>query len=60
MNVGHGAKGFLSAPLCASIIAAQVTDTPMPAHLDLLGAMQVNRFILRALGCKALAKRVLR
>ena len=60
VNVGHGAKGFLSAPLCASIIAAQVTDTPMPAHLDLLGAMQVNRFILRALGCKALAKRLLR
>jgi tRNA 5-methylaminomethyl-2-thiouridine biosynthesis bifunctional protein len=60
-NLGHGAKGFLSAPLCASIIAAHATashttNIPSPAPLDLQDALQPNRFILRKMGLKSLAQ----
>ena len=65
-NVGHGAKGFLSAPLCAEIIAAHATNT---AHsyaglvnlipTDLLNALQPNRFILRKMGLKLLAQNLI-
>lgn len=57
-NLGHGAKGFLSAPLCASIIAAHATSTPSPAPQELLNAVQPNRFILRKMGLKSLAQRL--
>jgi len=60
VNVGHGAKGFLSAPLCSDIIASTITkDTDslrstLPASL--LSGLQPSRFILRELGFKALAQ----
>lgn len=57
-NLGHGAKGFLSAPLCASIIAAHATGMSSSLPLDLLNALQPNRFILRKMGLKSLAQRL--
>ncbi|HSI38663.1 MAG TPA: FAD-dependent 5-carboxymethylaminomethyl-2-thiouridine(34) oxidoreductase MnmC [Methylotenera sp.] len=59
INVGHGAKGFLTAPLCAEIIAANVTNSEAPAPIDLLNALQPNRFILRKLGLKLLAQHLI-
>ncbi|HSH53433.1 MAG TPA: FAD-dependent 5-carboxymethylaminomethyl-2-thiouridine(34) oxidoreductase MnmC [Methylotenera sp.] len=59
INVGHGAKGFLTAPLCAEIIAANVTNSAVPAPIDLLNALQANRFILRKLGLKLLAQHLI-
>lgn len=58
-NLGHGAKGFLSAPLCAGIIAAHVTNIPSPVPVSLLDALQPNRFILRKMGLKLLAQRLI-
>lgn len=60
VNVGHGAKGFLSAPLCAEIIASHITaDTATTIPNELLNALQPSRFILRKLGLKQLAQRLI-
>lgn len=59
INVGHGAKGFLTAPLCAEIIATQATNSAAPVPVDLLNALQPNRFILRKLGLKLLAQHLI-
>ncbi|HSI25140.1 MAG TPA: FAD-dependent 5-carboxymethylaminomethyl-2-thiouridine(34) oxidoreductase MnmC [Methylotenera sp.] len=59
INVGHGAKGFLTAPLCAEIIAASVTNATTSTPIDLLNALQPNRFILRKLGLKQLAQHLI-
>jgi tRNA 5-methylaminomethyl-2-thiouridine biosynthesis bifunctional protein len=59
INVGHGAKGFLTAPLCAEIIATRVTNSTAPFPVDLLNALQPNRFILRKLGLKLLAQHLI-
>jgi tRNA 5-methylaminomethyl-2-thiouridine biosynthesis bifunctional protein len=59
VNVGHGAKGFLTAPLCAEIIAASATNSKAPVPIDLLNALQPNRFILRKLGLKLLAQHLI-
>lgn len=59
INVGHGAKGFLSAPLCAEIIANHITDTAATIPTELLNALQPNRFILRKLGLKQLAQHLI-
>lgn len=62
VNVGHGAKGFLSAPLCASMIANNITGTTQnlgeTLPNNLLNGLQPSRFILRALGFKALAQKL--
>ena len=58
-NIGHGAKGFLSAPLCAEIIAAHATDQPSIAPIELRNALQPNRFILRKMGLKLLAQNLI-
>lgn len=59
INVGHGAKGFLSAPLCAEIIASHITDTATTIPTELLNALQPGRFILRKLGFKQLAQNLI-
>lgn len=58
-NLGHGAKGFLSAPLCAGFIAAHAANTSSPAPLELLDALQPNRFILRKMGLKSMAQHLI-
>lgn len=59
VNIGHGSKGFLSAPLCAQVIANHASDLPSPAPNTLLNALQPNRFILRKLGLKQLAQHLI-
>jgi tRNA 5-methylaminomethyl-2-thiouridine biosynthesis bifunctional protein len=56
INVGHGAKGFLSAPLCAEVIANHITGTVTEIPTELINALQPGRFILRRLGLKQLAQ----
>ncbi len=62
VNVGHGAKGFLSAPICAEVIASSITKNTetLQSYLPnlLLNALQPSRFILRELGFKALAQKL--
>jgi tRNA 5-methylaminomethyl-2-thiouridine biosynthesis bifunctional protein len=59
INAGHGAKGFLSAPLCAEIIASKITGTTAPVAVSLLNALQPNRFAMRKLGLKQLAQHLI-
>lgn len=47
VHAGHGAKGILQAPLCAEILACQITGEPMPVSQQLLAALNPNRFWLK-------------
>lgn len=58
-NIGHGSKGFLSAPLCAKVIADHAAGLPSGLPKTLLNALQPNRFILRKLGLKQLAQHLI-
>jgi tRNA 5-methylaminomethyl-2-thiouridine biosynthesis bifunctional protein len=59
VNIGHGSKGFLSAPLCAQVIADHAAGPPSTVPKTLLNALQPNRFILRKLGLKQLAQHLI-
>ncbi len=56
INVAHGSRGFTSAPLCAELLACLINQEPLPIHQELAGLLNPNRFLLRALGLKKLAK----
>lgn len=46
---GLGSRGFTTGPLCAELIAAQITEQPLPFSTTLLNALNPNRFLIRAL-----------
>lgn len=56
MNIAHGSKGFTSAPLCAELLAAMICNETLPISDDLAGLLNPNRFLLREMGLKRLAK----
>ncbi len=56
MNIAHGSKGFTSAPLCAELIASIICHEPLPLADELAGLLNPNRFLLRDMGLKRLAK----
>lgn len=56
MNIAHGSKGFTSAPLCAELIAQHIFNEPCTIDVTLAGLLNPNRFLLRELGLKRLAK----
>lgn len=58
INVAHGSKGFTSAPLCAELIASLIHDEQLPLSGELAGLLNPNRFLLREMGLKRLAKMV--
>ncbi|KZE33863.1 bifunctional tRNA (5-methylaminomethyl-2-thiouridine)(34)-methyltransferase MnmD/FAD-dependent 5-carboxymethylaminomethyl-2-thiouridine(34) oxidoreductase MnmC [Crenobacter luteus] len=49
VNAGHGARGMVTAPLCAEIVAAYLENEPMPVSRALVDALSPNRFAIRAL-----------
>ena len=49
VHVGHGSKGFSQAWLCAEILAAQLTNTPLPVDTDVYQSLHPARFLVRAL-----------
>lgn len=49
LNVGHGAKGMLTAPLCGEIIADYIDNTPLPCSEKLRTALHPNRIYVRKL-----------
>jgi tRNA 5-methylaminomethyl-2-thiouridine biosynthesis bifunctional protein len=59
MNVAHGSKGFTTAPLCAELIACMVCNEPLPISAELAGLLNPNRFLLKEMGLKRLAKMIL-
>ena len=56
MNVAHGSKGFTSAPLCAELLACSICNEALPIANELAGLLNPNRFLLREMGLKRLAK----
>ena len=59
INAGHGSKGMITAPYCADLIAQQITQDLLVGNQDMFKQLNPNRFILRALGLKQLAKTAL-
>ncbi len=58
INAGHGSKGLITAPYCAELIAQHITQTALASPQNLLHALNPNRFLLRQLGLKQLAKSI--
>ena len=56
INVAHGSRGFTSAPLCAALLASFICHDNLPMPDDLAGLLNPNRFLLRKLGLKRLAR----
>jgi len=56
LNVAHGSKGFTSAPLCAELLACLICNEALPIASELAGLCNPNRFLLREMGLKQLAK----
>lgn len=58
MNIAHGSKGFTTAPLCAEIIACMVCNEGLPVSDEIAGALNPNRFQLKQMSLKRLAKMI--
>lgn len=58
MNIAHGSKGFTTAPLCAEMIACMACGEPLPLSAEIAGLLNPNRFLLKEMGLKRLAKMV--
>ncbi len=56
LNIAHGSKGFSSAPLCAELLACMICNDALPISHELAGLLNPNRFLLREMGLKQLAK----
>lgn len=47
LNIGHGSRGLASAPLCAQLLAAQITCGALPLSAAIQEALWPGRFLLR-------------
>ena len=56
INVGHGSKGFSTAPICAELLASVICKENLPITPALATHLNPNRFLLRSLGLKRLAQ----
>lgn len=56
MNIAHGSKGFTTAPLCAEMIACMANHEALPVSNTIAGFLNPNRFRLKTMGLKRLAK----
>jgi tRNA 5-methylaminomethyl-2-thiouridine biosynthesis bifunctional protein len=48
VNVGHGSKGMITAPLCAELLASHMNGAPLPMAVSLAKSLDPNRFILKS------------
>ena len=49
LNIGHGSRGLISAPLSGQYIASLITNTPSPLEQNISYALHPSRFIVRDL-----------
>ncbi len=47
LNLGHGSRGLVTAPLAAELLAAWLEDEPLPLPRAVAEACHPNRFLLR-------------
>lgn len=58
INLAHGSRGFTSAPYCAEFLAQMICNEPITMNNEFAGLFNPNRFVLRKLGLKRLARRM--
>lgn len=56
LNIAHGSKALVSAPLCAEILACHITGAALPVSLDIAEALWPGRFLMRDLARKKFAR----
>lgn len=49
VNLGHGSRGIVSAPLCAELIASMAASEPLPLEREVLPSLLPMRWIIREL-----------
>ncbi len=49
VNLGHGSRGLISAPLCAELVAAQINHEPLPMPMSIAHIVNPNRFLVKRL-----------
>lgn len=49
LSVAHGSRGLTSAPLCAEVVAAELSGEPLPVTARVARALSPARFLLRAI-----------
>lgn len=49
LNVAHGSRGLITAPLCGEMLASWIENEPFPIENDLMQACHPNRFYMREL-----------
>ena len=49
VNVAHGSRGMLTAPIAAEMLASQISGDPLPLPSFLMPAIHPSRFLLRSL-----------
>ena len=49
LNIGHGSRGLTYSPICAELIASQISGEPLPMPQSLIDNLNPARFLLRAL-----------
>ncbi|HEY5717228.1 MAG TPA: bifunctional tRNA (5-methylaminomethyl-2-thiouridine)(34)-methyltransferase MnmD/FAD-dependent 5-carboxymethylaminomethyl-2-thiouridine(34) oxidoreductase MnmC [Motiliproteus sp.] len=54
VNLGHGSKGLVTAPLCGELVAAQISAAPLPLPSDLLPYLHPARFLIKDLKRRAI------
>ena len=47
LNLGHGAKGLVSTPICAELLANQITQNTSPVGVSITEALWPGRFLVR-------------
>lgn len=58
INLAHGSRGFTSAPFCAELQVQMICNEPITMNIESAELMNPNRFALRKLGLKRLAKMI--
>jgi len=58
VSLAHGSHGLINAPLAAECIAKMICHEPLHEYETILKHVNPNRFLLRSLGLKALAKSI--
>lgn len=49
LSIAHGSRGLTSAPLCAELVAAELSGEPLPVTTRVARALSPARFLLRAI-----------
>ena len=59
LNLAHGSRGFTSAPFCGELLAQIICSEPYSMNPEIASLLNPNRFLLRKIGLKRLAKMTL-